>query len=53
MAKCFNRNTPEYKALEGEYGDVIVINSIIDKWQKSTNSDAFPTVYQAKEVCAK
>ena len=36
MAKCFNRNTAEYKALEGKYGDQILVDNIIDRWQKST-----------------
>ena len=52
MAKCFNRNTAEYKALEGKYGDQILVDNIIDRWQKSTKSDNFPTIFQAEKYIA-
>ena len=48
MAKCFNRNSPEYKVLEGKYGDQLLVDSLISKWQLSTKSDNFPTLFQAE-----
>jgi hypothetical protein len=49
MAKCFNRNSPEYKILEGKYNDQLVVDTIIEKWQLSSRSDNFPTLYQAEK----
>ena len=52
MAKCFNRNNAEYKALEAKYEDQLLVDSIIDRWQKSTKSDNFPTIFQAEKYIA-
>ena len=50
MAKCYNKNLPEYKSLSEEFKDNIVVDSLIDKWQSLNNSEEFPTVEQAKQV---
>tara|TARA_R110001606_G_scaffold377235_2_gene536208 strand:+ start:20713 stop:26313 length:5601 start_codon:yes stop_codon:yes gene_type:complete len=46
MATCFNKNTAEYKALQGKYTNPIIIDSMISSWQKSNNSDLIPTIVQ-------
>ena len=43
---CYNRNTAQYKALQERYTSPMVVDSIIDRWQKSSNSDEIPTVIQ-------
>ena len=48
MATCFNKNTAEYKALQDIYQSPIIVDSIISSWQKSSNSDIIPTVFQAQ-----
>ena len=44
--KCYNRNSAEYQSLQGKLGKNIFVDSVIDKWQKSNNSDIIPTVEQ-------
>ena len=50
MGKCFNRSLPEYKALEEEYGHFLIVDGIIDKFQRSTKNDMMPTVQEAKDL---
>ena len=45
-ARCYNKNTAEYKALQNKFNKPIFVDSIISKWQKSNNSDLIPTVQQ-------
>ena len=53
MAKCPNKNTAEYKALQSVYKTEIATNNIINLWQKTKDSDAFPTVTEAAEYTKK
>ena len=46
MAVCYNRNTAEYKALQDKFNSPIIVDSIIDKWQKSNRSELIPTISQ-------
>ena len=39
MAKCPNKNTAEYKALQSVYKTEIATNNIINLWQKTKDSD--------------
>ena len=50
MAKCYNKNLPEYQSLSEEFKDNMVVDSLIEKWQSLNNSEEFPTVEQAKQV---
>tara|TARA_R110000744_G_scaffold55333_2_gene116998 strand:- start:3739 stop:9324 length:5586 start_codon:yes stop_codon:yes gene_type:complete len=47
MATCFNKNTAQYKALQSKYSSPLVVDSIIDSWQKASNSDEIPSVIEA------
>jgi len=50
MARCINRNAPEYAPLLKKYKSVITVDSIINKWQDfNFGTDLFPTVAQAEE----
>ena len=46
---CFNRNTQEYKDLLGAFTSNMQVDGIIISWQNVNNSEAFPTVGQAKQ----
>lgn len=48
MAKCFNKNLPEYQALKQEFKDDIIVDSIISKWQSFAKSENYPTIAEAK-----
>lgn len=50
MARCYNKNLPEYKALEKEFATTMMVDGIINRWQASTKSDDYPTVAQAKKI---
>lgn len=50
MAKCPNKNTGEYRALQDVYNTELVTNDVINTWQEINNSDAFPTVLEAAEM---
>ena len=49
MARCPNKNTPEYKALQEVYKSEIATNNIINTWQDTNNTEAFPTVVEAQQ----
>ena len=49
MARCPNKNTPEYKALQEVYKSEIATNNIINTWQDANNTDVFPTVVEAEQ----
>tara|TARA_R110002020_G_scaffold36503_5_gene109852 strand:- start:37139 stop:42688 length:5550 start_codon:yes stop_codon:yes gene_type:complete len=42
--KCFNKSTPEYQALKSKYKSVTTVDSIINGWQLTTETDEIPTV---------
>ena len=46
---CFNRNTQEYKNLLGAFSSNMQVDGIITAWQNINNSEAFPTVGEAKQ----
>ena len=50
MAVCCNKNTKEYKALQGEFKSPYLVDSIIRDFQTINKSDNIPTIDQAKEV---
>ena len=50
MARCPNKNTAEYKALQDVFQTEIRTNSVINTWQDINNTDAFPTTFQANEM---
>ncbi len=52
MAKCFNPNSSEYKALKKVFKTNLAVDSIINTWQQANNSEEFPTVKQAKKFVA-
>ena len=43
---CYNKNTNEYKALQGALKSDIAVDVTIDTWQKMNNSDIIPSVDQ-------
>jgi hypothetical protein len=49
MARCPNKNTAEYKALQEVYKSEIATNNIINTWQDANNTDVFPTVVEAEQ----
>jgi hypothetical protein len=49
MARCPNKNTAEYKALQSVYKTELNTNNIITSWQDLNNTDVFPTIVQAGE----
>ena len=49
MARCPNRNTPEYKALLQEFKTNIATDNVINSWQDLNNTTDFPTVSQADD----
>jgi len=49
MARCPNKNTAEYKALQEVYKSEIATNNIINSWQDANNTEVFPTVVEAEQ----
>ena len=49
MARCPNKNTAEYKALQNVYITEIATNNIINQWQDLNDVDTFPTALEASE----
>ena len=47
---CHNRNLPEYKALMGVYNNNLTVDGLIDQYQASRDSDAFPSIAEAQEL---
>jgi hypothetical protein len=47
MARCPNKNTAEYKALQEVYVSELKTNNIINAWQSANSTDAFPTTAEA------
>ena len=50
MAICYNKNTKEYKTLQGEFKSPYLVDSIIRDFQTINKNDSIPTIDQAKEV---
>jgi hypothetical protein len=45
MAKvCFNKNLEEYKELQGVYGSDLIVDAVIESYQKIKKTDAYPSV---------
>ena len=42
MARCFNRNTKEYKKLLETHGDPVTVDLLINDWQNMTGTDQIP-----------
>jgi len=53
MARCPNRNTPEYKALMGVFKTNLATDNVINAWQDLNKSEAFPTVEEANEFMSR
>ena len=49
MARCPNKNTAEYKALQDVYVTELATNNIINSWQDLNNTDVFPTILDAED----
>ena len=49
MARCPNKNTAEYKALQAVYKTELQTNNIINSWQDANNVDTFPTTVEAAD----
>ena len=49
MARCPNKNTAEYKALQKVYKSEIATNNVINSWQDTNDTDVFPTVSEAEQ----
>jgi len=49
MARCPNKNTAEYKALQKVYKSEIATNNVINSWQDTNDTDEFPTVAEAEQ----
>tara|TARA_R110000796_G_scaffold185_14_gene766 strand:+ start:3576 stop:9521 length:5946 start_codon:yes stop_codon:yes gene_type:complete len=47
MARCPNKNTVEYKALQEVYKTELKTNNVINAWQSANNTDMFPTTVEA------
>ena len=50
MARCPNKNTGEYRALQAVYKTELRTNDVITTWQDINKSEAFPTVLEASEM---
>ena len=50
MARCPNKNTAEYKALQDVFQTEVQTNNVINTWQDINNSDKFPTPVEATEM---
>lgn len=49
MAKCFNKNTQEYKSLLEVYDRPYIVDAVISSFQTRNKTDLIPTVEEAKE----
>ena len=50
MARCPNKNTAEYKALQDVFQTEMRTNNVINDWQDLKNTDTFPTPFEANEM---
>ena len=50
MARCYNRNTEEYKALESEYNNPLIADGIITDWQLINRNDSIPSLIEARDM---
>ena len=50
MARCPNKNTAEYKALQDVFQTEVRTNNVINNWQDLKNTDTFPTPFEANEM---
>jgi hypothetical protein len=49
MARCFNKNTAEYKALLDQYGNTVLVDNLMDSWQKSRKTETLPTIFDIQD----
>ena len=47
---CYNRNLQEYKNLLEAFDSNMQVDGIISNWQTANNTEAYPTVAQAKQL---
>ena len=47
---CFNRNTTEWKAINAKYKNPMVVDSLITKWQKTSKSEAIPSLFEVDQL---
>ena len=50
MATCINRSALGYSGLLAEFGTVAKTDAVIRSWQKSNNSEEFPSVLEAVDI---
>jgi hypothetical protein len=47
---CFNRNTAEWQEINTKYKNPMVVDSLITKWQKTSNSDTIPSLFEVDQL---
>ncbi len=52
MARCPNKNTAEYKALQDVYVTELATNNIINRWEDTTTNDVFTTILDEEDFKA-
>ena len=50
MATCYNKNTPQYKALQNKFKSSLKVDGYIDAYQRTSKSDAIPTVSDVEDM---
>ena len=50
MANCYNRNTPQYKALEQKYKSSLKVDGYIDAYQRASKLDIIPTIADIEDM---
>ena len=50
MANCYNKNTPQYRALQTKYKSSLTVDGYIDTYQRITKSEEIPTVQNVEEM---
>ena len=47
---CFNRNTTEWQEINTKYKNPMVVDSLITKWQKTSNSEVIPSLFEVDQL---
>ena len=50
MARCHNRSSREYKALNAKYNSITTVDGIINKWQQTNKSEKIPDIKEAEAI---
>lgn len=50
MATCFNKSLPEYQELKSVYGKDLIVDAVIESYQKLTGTDEYPSVDQVRDM---